>query len=125
MCNALLVAAVGLLVDTAAASTDVGQAELPKTINNDAVGTSHKRHLRSEFAEDLIEWPERIEEYIEHHTRVREIFRAWCMEGKEPKDAMEEAEDGTPEKATAVLYKKFLAEKGESGRKLTIVECDV
>ncbi|KAE8981242.1 hypothetical protein PR003_g29600 [Phytophthora rubi] len=107
-----LVSTVALL---AAVSANPVQAEISNTIDGET------RNLRSQ---NLLEWPESLEEYVENHHHIREIFARWCLEDKEPEDIMKAAETEGDKKA-ALLYKKYVAMHSEHGRKLSVPECNV
>ncbi|GMF33147.1 unnamed protein product [Phytophthora fragariaefolia] len=115
VCHFVIVASTALL---AAVSANAAEAEAVTQLDVDG----ERRNLRTE---SLLEWPERLEEYVENHHHIREIFTRWCLEEKEPKEAMEEAENGNGDKKTAALYHKYREFHSEHGRKLYIPECNL
>lgn len=125
VCYVLLAATAAFLANSAVVSANPGQSEDSKLISGD---NAHKRLLRGEAIKKLLEHlPESLEEYVEHHHHIREILTRWCLEDHEPEEAMKEKKAGPSKRSlkTQALYKEFMAAKGLTGRKLTVVECNL
>ncbi|POM73670.1 Secreted RxLR effector peptide protein [Phytophthora palmivora] len=103
-----------------------GGRRLLRSINTADVDTDSNHEER----EGLFSLPEELEELVETHHHIREVFTKWCLEKESPEEEAEEshAKPGTKEAEKAELYKKFAAyeaEKGETGRKHKMLECNV
>ncbi|EGZ17298.1 hypothetical protein PHYSODRAFT_331290 [Phytophthora sojae] len=112
VCHFTLVATAIIL---AAASANSAQDEISTAFDGE------KRNLRSQ---NLLEWPERLEEYVEHHNHIREIFTRWCLEDKKPEEVMKAAETENEKKAAA-LFKRYKLLRSQHGRRLFVLECNV
>ncbi|KAE9029796.1 hypothetical protein PF005_g1487 [Phytophthora fragariae] len=135
----ILATAVILLTtgDVVSASTSADWIK-PKKLSSDDVNGSGQRFLRSygmadadagsihEDRDGLFSLPEELEELVESHHHVREIFTRWCLEDKDPKEAEKEAKSGK-EAQVAKLYKLYMtnAAADDDRRKLTGLECNL
>ncbi|POM73671.1 Secreted RxLR effector peptide protein [Phytophthora palmivora] len=133
VCYFLLATTAAFLANNAIVSAKPDDTKLSNAAN------SPKRYLRSQIL--FTEWPEKLEEFVEHHHHVREVFTRWCLEDHEDsknkledtreereEDTREEREEDTREKRDPTLeaiYNKYMSKKGEHGRKLAIIECNV
>ncbi|EGZ17299.1 hypothetical protein PHYSODRAFT_331291 [Phytophthora sojae] len=128
--NAFLVTTVVLLTTsnfvsagTNAQGTKSGQRHLRSDDKNDADAASVH-----EDRDGLFSLPEELEELVETHHHIREIFTRWCLEKKEPKEAEEEAKS-EKEAKYAKLYKLYMnnAAGDKDRRKLEVkgLECNL
>ncbi|KAG7393283.1 hypothetical protein PHYPSEUDO_011288 [Phytophthora pseudosyringae] len=115
VCYILLAATAAFLANSVVISANPVQTGKVKGDN------SRKRHLRSQ---NILSWPEELEEFVEHHHHIREIFTRWCLEDHEPTDRLEDTREKRDPTMSAA-YKKYMAAKGLHDRKLTVVECNV
>ncbi|KAG6594229.1 putative secreted RxLR effector peptide protein [Phytophthora cinnamomi] len=79
-----------------------------------------------EDRDGLFSLPEELEELVETHHHVREVFTRWCLEDKDPKEAEEQAKS-KKEAQMAKLYKLYVTHPDNDRRKLEVkgLECDL
>ncbi|GMF14371.1 unnamed protein product [Phytophthora lilii] len=121
----VFLATATLLASCTAVSTNAAHAEAPK---DDDVVDFKTRRLRSQHLIDL-EFPTELEEWVHHHHHIREMFTVWCLEGKEPEDALKEAKGDKRAQKVALIYKKYRELHSGTGtgagRRLFIAECSL
>ncbi|GMF33145.1 unnamed protein product [Phytophthora fragariaefolia] len=78
-----------------------------------------------EDRDGLFELPEELEELVETHHHVREIFTRWCLADKDPEEIEKNAKS-RKEAELAKLYKLYATKPSDNDRrKLTGLECNL
>ncbi|KAF4039327.1 RXLR domain-containing protein [Phytophthora infestans] len=116
-------------------TTSSDKTSLKKIKGDDAVDVDGQRLLRSnksanksmdpsdEERDGLLSIVEEVDELIEQHNHIRELFGEFCLEGKTPEEI---AKGDTHNKKTVELYKKFDAYHSEhhaNDQKQSRIEC--
>jgi len=135
LANALVIVMTALLTTSIVVSVvETTNVREDKMIEGASANIVSQRFLRHEDKVDTDadviheERDQHLDGLVEKHRHISEMFTKWCVEGKTPEQATEDAEPGTEDEKVAELYKKFYSfhtGHGVTGRKLAVVECSV